>query len=82
MKAVKLMVNVQNHRISADVPASVPDGEAEVVILYEAQDADAVEQSGRRHLEALLARVRRHSPNRTREDIDRQVAEERSSWGE
>ena len=34
----------------------------------------------RRHLEALLASIDMHPANRSREDIDRQIAEERASW--
>ena len=82
MRALKLRVNVQNRRIADELPPEVPDGEAELVIHYEEKPAGSVEQLRRRYLEALFARVREHSPNRSREDIDRQLAEERASWGD
>lgn len=82
MPALKLKVNVQNRRIAEELPPEVPDGEAELVIHYEEKPAVNVEQLRRRYLEALFARVREHSTNRSREDIDRQLAEERASWGD
>ena len=80
MQIVKLKVSVRNHRIAEELPPEVPDGEAEVVIHFEAQPTASVEQARRRHLEALFASINQHSSNRSREDIDRQIAEERASW--
>lgn len=82
MQTLKLKVNVRDHRIASELPPEVPDGEAELVIHYQESKPDNLEHARRRHLEALFARIRRHSPNRSREDIDRQVAEERAGWGE
>ena len=82
MQIVKLKVSVRNHRIAEELPPEVPDGEAEVVIHFEEQSTANVEQARRRHLEELLADIDRHSPNRSCEDIDRQIAEERASWGD
>ena len=82
MQSLKLKVSVQNHRIAEELPPEVPDGEAEMVIHYEEKPTAGVEQARRQYLEALFARVRQHSPNRSREDIDRQLAEGRASWGD
>jgi hypothetical protein len=80
MHALKLKVSIENHRLSVDLPADVPDGEAELVLLYrEESDADSA-AARRQHLEALFRRTRSHSPNRSAEDIDRQIAEERAGW--
>lgn len=82
MQTLKLKVNVRDHRIAAELPADVPDGEVELVIHYEVIEPESVEQARRRHLQALFADIARHSPNLSREEIDRQIAEERASWGE
>ena len=70
MQTLKLKVSVRDHRIADELPPQVPDGEAEVVIHFEEVTAGNAQQARRRH-----------SPNRSREDIDRQIAEERASWG-
>ena len=82
MQTVKLKVSVRNHRIAEELPPEVPDGEAEVVIRFAEQAAADVEQARRRHLEALFASIDKHPSNRSREDIDRQIAEVRASWGD
>ena len=74
MQTLKLKVSVRDHRIVAELPAEVPDGEAELVIHYEQIGPEDLEQARRQHLQALFARIREHSPNRSREDIDRQIA--------
>lgn len=82
MQTLKFKVNVRDHRIVTELPSEVPDGEAELVIRYEEIAPADLEQARRRHLEALFADIHRHSPNLSREEIDRQVAEERASWGD
>lgn len=82
MQTLKLKVNVRNHRIAEELPLQVPDGDVEVVIRYEEPPAENIDQVRRGYLEALFARLRQRSPHRSREDIDRQLAEERGSWGE
>lgn len=81
MQTLKLKVSVRDHRIADELPQQVPDGEAEVIIHYEEVTQGNPQQARRRHLQALFARMRQHSSNRSREDIDRQIAEERASWG-
>ncbi|OGA19199.1 MAG: hypothetical protein A3I01_16470 [Betaproteobacteria bacterium RIFCSPLOWO2_02_FULL_65_24] len=83
MQTLKLKVSVRNHRIAEELPPEVPDGEAEVVIHYEATPAASVEQARRRHLEALFQDIDRSGEGKlTREQIDHIVAEERAAWGE
>jgi hypothetical protein len=82
MQALKLTVSVKNHRVVLDVPNDVPDGQAEVVLLYEEKSAHDLAKAQQRHLEALFARIDQASPQRTIEDMDRQIAEERDSWGD
>lgn len=82
MQTLKLRVSVRDHRIAAELPPEVPDGDAELVLHYQEIAPGSLERARRRHLQELFARIRRHSPNRSREDIDRRVAEERASWGE
>lgn len=80
MRTLKLKVSVRNHRIEGELPPHIPDGEAEGIIQYQEQSPESITDARRGYLEAWFARVREHSPNRTREDIDRQLAEERASW--
>lgn len=82
MQTLKLKVSVRNHHIAEPLPPQIPDGDAEVIIQYQEHSPESIAEVQRRYLEAWFARVREHSPNRTREDIDRQLAEERASWGE
>lgn len=37
-------------------------------------------ETRRKYLEALFERTRRYSPNRSIEDMNRQIAEERAGW--
>ena len=82
MQTLTLKVSVRNHRIAEELPPEVPDGEAELEIRYEEKPAAGIQEARQRHLEALFARINQRSPNRSREDIDRQLAEERASWGD
>jgi hypothetical protein len=69
----------RDHRLEAGVPADVPEGEVNVIVLVEQSDADDVARH--QHLSALFARIRARVPGRSKDDIDRQIAEERASWG-
>jgi hypothetical protein len=73
-------VRVRNQRIERELPAEIPDGEADLVITYDERAQGEMDQARRRHLEALLSRIETHSPGRPREKIDRQFAEERQGW--
>ncbi|MBK7766376.1 MAG: hypothetical protein IPI44_09800 [Sulfuritalea sp.] len=40
MQAIKMTVEIHNNRLAADLPIPLPDGAAEVIVLYETpQDA-------------------------------------------
>lgn len=83
MESVKIKVSVRNHRITADVPPEVPDGEAEAVIHYKPAAAPGPEAARRRHLQALFDEIERSGEAKlTREEIDRLVAHERAAWGD
>lgn len=77
MKALKYQVRIgRDHRVVLDVPAETPEGMAEVIVLVSENPAHPDDFG------AFLAELRRTSPQRTKEDIDREVAEERASWGD
>ena len=82
MQTLKLRVRVENRRIATELPPDVPDGNIEVEIHYEVKPLEDVEHARRTYLEALFADINAHSPNLSREEIDRQIAEERASWGQ
>ncbi len=81
MQAIKLNAHIDhNHRLEIQLPIDVPEGDAEVIVLIPSSVPN--EALRRRHLEELLERSA-HTGNagRSAADIDRQVAEERDSWG-
>lgn len=83
MQAIRLRTTVTaDRRLDVVLPPEAPEGEVEAVILYEDDSRIGIEEARRRHLMEWIARIRQHSPNRSREDIDRQTAEERDAWGE
>lgn len=69
-----------DHRLEAGVPLDIPEGEVDVIVLVGSAGAD--DEARRRHLEMLFDRIRARAPNRSKDDIDRQIAEERASWGD
>ena len=83
MQSVRIKVSIRNHKIAAELPPEVPDGEAEAVIHYQEEPAASLEQARRRHLEALFDDVERSGEGTlTRKEIDQLVVEERTGWGE
>jgi hypothetical protein len=80
MKSMKLKGIIRDHQVTAALPETVPDGEAELVLLYEDSPHAVSVQSTRTHLLALFERIRRDSPGRCRSEIDRRLAEERAAW--
>ncbi len=82
MNAIKFNAHIDhNHRLEIQLPSDVPEGDAEVIVLI--PSVIPSEAQRRRHLETLFAQCA-HSgnPGRSAEEIDRQLAEERASWGE
>lgn len=82
MHAIKLNAHIDhNHRIEIQLPADVPEGDAEVIVLIPSEVPN--EAHRRRHLETLFKQfVHTGHPGRSAAEIDRQLAEERDSWGE
>ncbi len=81
MQALKIRVDVKDHRIAGVLPAMVPDGVADAVILFREECESDQRPARRQHLEALFARIaQRPGSGRSREEIDRQIAEERAGW--
>jgi hypothetical protein len=81
MRAVRMQVFVENGHITAMLPPDVPDGTAELVLIYNEPSQLDARGATARHLEALLERITARAPGRSQDDIDRQIAEERESWG-
>ena len=77
MKALKYQVQIgRDRRVVLDVPAETPEGMAEVIVLV-SEEPRAPED-----FTAFLAGLRESSPQRSKEDLDRRIEEERASWGE
>jgi len=80
MQAVKLKVNItKDHRVDGVVPDDVPQGEAEVVVLYSIQ-ADE-EESGIAQLLSFFECVQKKKyPRRNMDEILEYINKERDSW--
>ncbi len=78
MRAIRLPARISDeHTLSLQLPADVPPGMAEVIVLY--PETPAVGKP--RSLEEFMQRLRDVDiPRRTREEIDRGLEEERYSW--
>jgi len=80
MQALKYQVTIgRDRRVSVDVPASVGEGPAEVIVLVpepkQEHRPEAVEDFGQ-----MLDRLRKVAPVRSREEILRFFEQERASW--
>ena len=78
MKAIRLnAVLDDDHRLQLAVPDEIPVGPVEVIVLA---NPDATDR-GSQDLGALFDAIdQMPAAPRTREEIDRAIAEERSSW--
>ena len=82
MKAIRLTARIdQNRRLEIQLPAHIPEGDAEVIVLIH---PDVPTETRRRHhLKNLFAQIALTGhPGRSAAEIDRQLAEERNSWGQ
>lgn len=82
MHTIKLNAHIdRNHRLEIQLPIDVPECDAEVIVLIPSLVPNEALRRG--HLEALLEQSA-HTGNagRSAADIDRQLAQERDSWGE
>ena len=81
MNAVKLQVVVPESReLTITLPPEVPPGEAEVIVLT--QPVSMASRGSWERVRAFLERTPPARPGRTKEEIDRYLAEERTSWGD
>ena len=78
MQAVKLKAKVgPDHRIEIELPAEIPEGEVEVIVLAAEVSSPPGARSLREFFEEVDQLPRRR---RTKEEIDRYIASERASW--
>lgn len=78
MRAVKLNGEIPaDHVLRLSVPGDVPEGPAEVILLVPDRRSQAPSRSLRQF---LLENARSPMRERTKEEIDRYLEEERASW--
>ena len=78
MHAFKLNAHIDhNHRLEIQLPADVPEGNAEVIVLIPHPPSPAVEG-----LRSFFDNLDRHPPQQrySKEEIDAYLANERASW--
>lgn len=70
----------ENHRVTIELPANFPEGEAEIIVLAKSpQPAPARSET----LIDFLDWLKTQPPSgRSRQEIDAQIAEERAAWGD
>jgi hypothetical protein len=80
MQAVKLKANVgRDHRIELELPAEIPEGEVEVIILASGPSDQPKPPS--RTLREFNDWLRQQpSTGRSKEEVDAYIAAERASW--
>ena len=78
MRAIKLPARISaEHTLSLQLPADVPPGMAEVIVLYPETRATGKPRS----LEEFIHHLQEADiPRRTKEEIDHYLEEERNSW--
>lgn len=81
MCAIKLKAHIKSdHRLELELPADVPEGEAEVIVLVE-ETQRVQDREQRRYLEAFFEDLdKTDRPRMTKEEIDRYLEEERVGW--
>lgn len=85
MHAVRLLTRIDaSHRLSPDLPADRPQGEAEVIVPVRPKPVASTVPAAPQGT-SLLAFFqdldrRPQRPSRSREDIDAQIAAERAGW--
>lgn len=79
VNAVKIDVVIpESHELTITVPREIRPGPAEVIVLREESTQPPRGSWARIH--QCLARIPPARPGRTKEEIDRYLAEERASW--
>lgn len=79
MQALRMKVQIHDNQIATLLPVSMPDGEAEIIVLYEEQIPSGI--NGKQTLLNLFAEIdKAHHPRMTKDEVDAYLAEERASW--
>lgn len=80
MHAIKVSVDILDHRLPADVLTSLPNGRAEIIVLYETEE---VKTDQALSLHDFFQQLDQRPPTQpmTREEADRYLINERDSWG-
>ncbi|MGZ8218746.1 hypothetical protein [Methylomagnum sp.] len=80
MHALKLNANIRpGQRLEVTLPADIPEGEAEVIVLL--PEPTTENQAQAEYLARFLEDLEQtHIPRRSKADIDRYIEEERNSW--
>ena len=84
LHALRIAVTIpETRRLEIVLPPGLPSGPAEIIVLAGAGSADEADE-GRDRLAGTLSQVTswrgRRSAWRPREELDRELVEERSSW--
>lgn len=78
MRAIKLQADIDgSHHLRLNLPADLPVGPAEVIVLVPEEPT----RRGHTVAEFLESLVLDSVKPRSREEIDRELATERASWG-
>lgn len=79
MQALRMKVQIHDNQIATRLPVSMPDGEAEIIVLYEEQIPSGT--NGKQTLLDLFAKIdQAPHPRMTKEEVDAYLTEERASW--
>jgi hypothetical protein len=76
-----------DHKLRLDLPDNIPAGRVRVAVIYETRQSPgeeppaALETPAQGNLDFLLARLPLNDAGRSHDDILKQVAAERESWG-
>jgi hypothetical protein len=85
MQTYQIEHNVpQSHRVAFDLPPNSPVGSAKITVLFpDAPQPPAVDTPRFTNIAEFTAWLETQPPSgRTSEEIDRQIQEERDSWGD
>lgn len=81
MQALKMKVQIHDNHFAANLPISMPDGEAEIIVLYDTSTPGAPEVNGKQDLFKLFSEIDQSEHTRmSKVDVDAYLAKERASW--
>ncbi|MDA0745717.1 MAG: hypothetical protein O2954_04315 [bacterium] len=77
MKALKMTVTIgRDRKLVIDVPESFREGRAELILLA----SDEPDRNPKTSLETHIQQLLKHSRNRSRSELDREIEMQRKSW--